>query len=464
MKNAIGSMVVVVLAGCGPSPSASGDPGFETGPCVDYQCLGGELVCLSNLCVDPNNMTGPDSASDTDSDDGQTSDPDTGDEPTERTREVDILFVMDNSGSMGEEQGILAANLPALLDVLDDAEVDWRIGVTTTDNGNPWCDDFTSPESGQLVLSSCRSRTGEFVFNGNPPADATAAACTSVCSTDTVSTGDNKPWIASSGDGTNLSQDLDTTEALQCTLPQGIAGCGFESHLESAYRALQRSANEDEEQYGFARSTAMLAIVFVTDEVDCSHNDESIFLPEADGGNPSAFWSDPEASAPTSAVCWNAGVSCEGSGTPYDSCQAANKDVTGAVGVSDDDAVLHPVARYVDYFQELEDLRKQTLVNGDVFVALIAGVPPNYDGDLVYSDSLDPIEQDAFGIGPGCTFDDGDPMTPLAAARPPVREREVAEAFMLDEQQNLFSICQNSYTGPLAAIADQITSNLGPAE
>ena len=38
---------------------AGGEPGRETGPCVEYECLGGELVCLSNLCVDPNAATGP---------------------------------------------------------------------------------------------------------------------------------------------------------------------------------------------------------------------------------------------------------------------------------------------------------------------------------------------------------------------------------------------------------------------
>lgn len=470
MRNAF-AISVAVLVGCGSRVQAGGDPGFETGPCVEYQCLGGELVCLSNLCVDPNNMTGPDG--ETDSGDEQTSDPDTGIDPADRNREVDILFVIDNSGSMGEEQGLLASGLEGFIDALDSAEADWRIGITTTDNGNPWCGS-TSPEAGKLVLSSCRGRTGQFVFNGDPPADATEVACTSLCALDEVEINPTttefdsverpRPWIQRIDGETNLDAGVDVVEALQCVLPQGIAGCGFESHLESVYKTLLRSSNEDEEQYGFARSTAMLAIVIVSDENDCSYNPEfqSIFLAEADGGNPAAFWSDPDASAPTSAVCWNAGVACEGSGMPYDSCRSANKDVNGAVDVADDDAVMHPLSRFVDYFQEIEDARKESVPDRDVFVALIAGVTE--EGVAIYADSTDPVEQGGFGIGPGCSIDDGDPMTRLATARPPVREREFAEAFTLDDEQNMFSICREELSTPLEAIAAQITSRLGPAE
>jgi hypothetical protein len=54
-------------------------------------------------------------------------------------------------------------------------------------------------------------------------------------------------------------------------------------------------------------------------------------------------------------------------------------------------------------------------------VSVIAGVPDGYDGTLTYSNSLDPIDQNDFGIGPGCTYDDVDPMTPVQTARPPVR-------------------------------------------
>lgn len=53
--------------------------------------------------------------------------------------EVDVLFVLDNSGSMREEQEKLARNLPVFLDYFVDSGLSWHLGVVTTDveNGFP---------------------------------------------------------------------------------------------------------------------------------------------------------------------------------------------------------------------------------------------------------------------------------------------------------------------------------------
>lgn len=48
---------------------------------------------------------------------------------------LDILIVMDNSGSMGEEQAEMANRMEPLLQYV--TNVDWRIGVVTTDPANP---------------------------------------------------------------------------------------------------------------------------------------------------------------------------------------------------------------------------------------------------------------------------------------------------------------------------------------
>lgn len=65
-------------------------------------------------------------------------------------------------------------------------------------------------------------------------------------------------------------------------------------------RRFLRAPSETEDQYGFLRSTAMLAVIIVTDETDCSAAEDSIFLTEAQGGG-TVFWSDPAAVQPTSA-------------------------------------------------------------------------------------------------------------------------------------------------------------------
>ena len=57
----------------------------------------------------------------------------------ELDRKVDILFVIDDSGSMGEEQAKLAANFAPFVATLEEAGADYRIAVTTTDDGAPGC-------------------------------------------------------------------------------------------------------------------------------------------------------------------------------------------------------------------------------------------------------------------------------------------------------------------------------------
>lgn len=46
---------------------------------------------------------------------------------------ADILFVIDDSQSMAEEQALLGANFSAFVDVLDGSYADWQLGVVTTD-------------------------------------------------------------------------------------------------------------------------------------------------------------------------------------------------------------------------------------------------------------------------------------------------------------------------------------------
>ncbi len=381
-------------------------------------------------------------------------------------KNVDILFVIDNSGSMGEEQGTLSSNFESFIGVLEDPDVEanYRIGITTTDNGNPWCAG-TTPEGGALRLSSCQSRLEEFIFDGtDPPTDRTAA-CTDFCessdipitptATETDPTPRPRPWMERNEETTNLPDGVDTTAAFQCFGPQGINGCGFESHLESMYKALARAENAEEESFGFLRKNAILSLIFVTDEADCSHQTQwaDIFLPE---GN-RVFWSDPNAAVPTSAVCWNAGVECTGSGT-YNECHAVDKDVDGNTGASEADAVLHPLRRYVDAVQIREDAKKSLNPIQEVIVAVIGGVPQGYvtGQDIAYQDTTDPGFQGDYGIGPGCSSAAGE-------AVPPVRLREFAEAFEIDDKRNLYSVCATDYSPPLKAIADTIRDRFQPA-
>src|SRR5690606_21225427 len=58
----------------------------------------------------------------------------------------------------------------------------------------------------------------------------------------------------------------------------GIEGCGFEQPLLSAARALERG------DAGFPRADALLAVLVLTDEEDCSLGDPSAFFSTVPSG------------------------------------------------------------------------------------------------------------------------------------------------------------------------------------
>jgi len=387
-------------------------------------------------------------------------------------KDVDILFVIDNSGSMGEEQALLSANFASFINVLEakDVQANYRIGITTTDSGNPRCPSATyTPEGGNLVLSSCLDRIAqnEFKFGDADFAFACSDYCTktnaqlTVRGTTTAYDEAEVPrkWIERIETESNIGGVESNVEAFQCYGPQGVAGCGFESHLESMYLALANATSSaSKNNYGFLREAAILTIVFITDEADCSYNpgkDEKLIFTSN-----KVFWNSPDEPAPTSALCWRAGVECTGGPDVFSECHSQNYDITGAVTTDPTKAVLQPVSKYIDFVRSIQDAKQKIDMNQKVLISLIAGVPPgyeNFDNDIPYEKAADAKLQSDFGIGPGCVLGAG-------TAVPPVREREFAEAFINPEtERNLYSICQQDYSAALKSIADQIRDQIKPA-
>jgi hypothetical protein len=299
-----------------------------------------------------------------------------------RTNKVDILFVIDNSETVAQF-GLLRLG-GDLRNALDTSLVDYRIAITTTDVGNPfWCDN-AGAERGQFVFSSCRERIGDFQFED---IDHTGD-CLDNCVLDvlqTVPTANppattemvSHPWLEVRPNGNNLPADVSVDDALRCAILQGINGCRFEGHLESLKLALDGSDSPESPNFGFVRPDAHLMVVIFTNAADCSYNEahESIFDPAGD----KVFWSDPNAPAPSSAVCWNAGVECLGGPTPYYDCLAVDKDPSGALTLDKPNAVLHSLQRYLDEIEEIRAVKRERNEELEVFVELIAGVPEGYD-------------------------------------------------------------------------------------
>ena len=391
------------------------------------------------------------------------------------TRDVDILFVIDNSGTMAEEQLRLSQNFASFIQVLESKDVDanYRIGITTSDSGNPRCPASTyTPENGALVLSSCLDRVDDDEFRAN--GEDFSSACTDFCAkrnadlkvVPTTTQYDSKPapraWIERIDGKSNIGGVSSNVEAFRCYGPQGVAGCGFEQQLESMYHALVKASDKNyPSNYGFLRESAILSIIIITDEADCSYQEaqKEIFTTNK------VFWYDPnEDVAPTSAVCWKAGVECTGT-SPYSECHAANYGLDGAVGAPKPEAVLRPVSDYIDFVRSLEAGKRAIDDSQRVVISLIAGVPLGYDtreAEIAYADSPDEFYQENFGIGPGCVWEEtmGWPST----AVPPVREREFAEAFIDPgaSGRNLYTICQDDYSAALRTIAERIRDRLEP--
>jgi hypothetical protein len=419
---------------------------------------------------------------------------------------IDLLFVIDNSGTMGAEQLNLARNFPLLvqqLEGLTNAQgepigADVNIMVTTTDFGNPLCKPFQKhePERGAPIASACVNRLDRFtgIAQINPP--VYEEACTEVCDAPGVEPldgdliihfdpeGDNVPPVPPAdinGDGVD---DSPVAQALACLGPQGIDGCGYESQLESMMQALNPlapwncGAPDDPAACPnggvarpFLRDGAVLAIAIVTDEVDCSVADYSMmtdedYFAELDG-----------TPLPSSAMCWKAGVTCNGpdANGVYVNCFP-----------DDGDEKLHPVTRYTDFLTGYvrEGLGKEVVMLGILGVPPVtehAADPPHEpiaggvhslvyrkwkdglypNGDIVPEDAAKGIDADyqqwAFGIGPGCTGEDA--MGNLTGqAVPPVRIRHVCESLNYDDKVRccIESVCDDDFSAAIGCLTDVI--------
>jgi len=174
------------------------------------------------------------------------------------SEDIDILFVIDNSASTADKQTLFAANFPNFVTALDSfpqGRPNLHIGVvsSTVDIGvqgfGPGCPSPAPNDDGLLQntprITGCSPPNGRFLSDISN------------------STG---------GRTTNYVGTLDT--AFSCIAQVGGTGCPYRAPLEAIKRALDGSRPESA---GFLRPGAMLAIVIVGDEDDCSTPDTSLF-------------------------------------------------------------------------------------------------------------------------------------------------------------------------------------------
>ncbi|HET6347205.1 MAG TPA: vWA domain-containing protein, partial [Myxococcota bacterium] len=193
---------------------------------------------------------------------------------------TDVLFVVDNSGSMLNQRLELIDNVGRFIAQMASSTNDFHVGVVTTDvecniperdcvtntssasccaltAGQTACVEQDLDGDGKVDWSNCdggrlRAPKGKPAYFGRPTADPNA-------------------WV---DDFSNTIRDL------------GCQGSGFESGLEAARRAINcaldlpdcPSPSIAQLNAGFIRDAADLVVVFVTDEDDCSFVDPNRYL------------------------------------------------------------------------------------------------------------------------------------------------------------------------------------------
>ena len=144
---------------------------------------------------------------------------------------VDILWVVDNSGSMATSQDNVAANFQSFIDKFQQTNFDFQMAVTATDAWRAPANIANDPS-----LARFRDGTAATSFTG-----------ITVIKPDTP----------------------DIANVFQTNIKQGTNGSGDERGWQSLREALSMQENLDEP---FPRQDALLAVIILTDEDDFSHD------------------------------------------------------------------------------------------------------------------------------------------------------------------------------------------------
>ncbi|MCB0348352.1 MAG: VWA domain-containing protein [Bdellovibrionales bacterium] len=165
---------------------------------------------------------------------------------------LDILFVIDDSGSMAPYQTNLSNNFSAFISDFITKGYDFRIAVITS---SAWEAGFYGNATSQN-RAKFRSASGNAILDPSTP-------------------------------------DIET--AFSQNISAGTTGNGDERPFQSIQVALEHSFNSG---YGFPRSDAYMAVIVVTDEDDYSNSTTTCLQPNATGGcNNNAYspaWTHPD--------------------------------------------------------------------------------------------------------------------------------------------------------------------------
>lgn len=208
---------------------------------------------------------------------------------------LDLLFVVDDSSSMEDEQRALRREIPRLVRILTTGDIDddglrdlervedLQVGVVRSDMG-----------TGPYPSSQCPGGRGADGVLVQTSGVVPGVACESAY----------PPFVSFPE---RSAQDV--AVAAQCLATVGTAGCNFEQPLEALLKALTpstagplfseaRVGHGDGANVGFLREDAALVVVLLTDEDDCSSPDDRVYQTEG-GPYPGPFLDNDPVTHPT---------------------------------------------------------------------------------------------------------------------------------------------------------------------
>ncbi len=180
--------------------------------------------------------------------------------------EVDLLVVVDDSEGMAEEQARFADLIVDLVmpaDADGDGAPDWNavsnphVGVVSSDMG-----------TGGVPAGCADAELGDDGVLQSEPAGVVAGCDVTYPKFLTFDP-------VAGDDARRFAEDL------RCVATLGTAGCGWEQPLAALEKAVTVHAGPGGANEGFLRPDAILAVVIVTNEDDCSVDDPAIFGEDA---------------------------------------------------------------------------------------------------------------------------------------------------------------------------------------
>ena len=310
--------------------------------------------------------------------------------PLSITRELDVLFVVDDSGSMRQEQAALASGFARFTSVLEAAAGQLpglHLGVVSSNLG-------TGPVGGGG--DACAGAGDEGLLQVPPACHALTDGSRFISD------------VAGASGEREVNYQGTLAEQFGCMAQLGTFGCGFEQHFESMKRAL----GEQELNAGFLRPEASLAVLVVADEDDCSVHDPQIFDPSQDDRGS-------ELGELSSFRCFEFGVQC----APVEGGERAMGPRADCVP-EEDSRYIQPVSHYVEFLRGLKaDPEK-------VFVSTITGD----SGPVAVTEDVLKTPSELM-VAPTCTICPGGaasgctPVDALVSAAPAIRMQALVDAF-----------------------------------